>query len=122
MRKNTVSSLLLSAALALAALSAPVAASETESAMARGARLYDKWFAENKAPKPTADHPSYIKDGKYGKENSWRCKECHGWDYKGKDGAGPVITARECTACLRCVEVCPTDVLRLTHRFDTRRD
>ncbi|MCF8168437.1 MAG: cytochrome c, partial [Rhodoferax sp.] len=33
------------------------------------------------------DHPSYIKDGKYGKDNSWRCKECHGWDYKGKDGA-----------------------------------
>lgn len=87
MRKNTVSSLLLSAGLALAALSAPAAAIETESAMARGARLYDKWFAENKAAKPTSDHPSYIKDGKYGKENSWRCKECHGWDYKGKDGA-----------------------------------
>lgn len=62
-------------------------ASETDSAMARGGRLYDKYFGENKTAKPTADHPSYIKDGKYGKENSWRCKECHGWDYKGKDGA-----------------------------------
>lgn len=41
---------------------------------------------------------------------------------KSKDGAGPVIAARECTACARCVEVCPTDVLRFTHRFDTRRD
>ena len=28
-----------------------------------------------------------MKDGKYGKDASWRCKECHGWDYSGKDGA-----------------------------------
>ncbi len=62
-------------------------AAETESSIARGGRLYDKYFAENKTAKPATDHPSYIKDGKYGKENSWRCKECHGWDYKGKDGA-----------------------------------
>jgi ferredoxin-type protein NapH len=41
---------------------------------------------------------------------------------KGKDGAGPVITARECTACGRCVDVCHTDVLRFTHRFDRQRD
>jgi thiosulfate dehydrogenase len=62
-------------------------AAETESAIARGGRLYDKWFAENKAAKPTADHPAYPhKGGKYGKDTSWRCKECHGWDYKGKDG------------------------------------
>ena len=80
----------LVAAVAFAsALAAPVSvsAAETESAIARGGRLYDKFFGENKAAKPTADHPSYIKDGKYGKDNSWRCKECHGWDYKGKDGA-----------------------------------
>lgn len=62
-------------------------AQEVESSIARGGRLYDKYFAENKSAKPTADHPSYIKDGKYGKDTSWRCKECHGWDYKGKDGA-----------------------------------
>ena len=67
--------------------SAVVSAAETESSIARGGRLYDKYFGENKAAMPTTDHPSYIKDGKYGKENSWRCKECHGWDYKGKDGA-----------------------------------
>lgn len=75
---------------AVAALigSASAFAAETDSAMARGGRLYDKFFAENKAAKPTADHASYpIKGGKYGKDTSWRCKECHGWDYKGKDGA-----------------------------------
>lgn len=62
-------------------------AAETESAMARGGRLYDKWFAENKAAKPSDDHAAYPKGGKYGKDASWRCKECHGWDYRGKDGA-----------------------------------
>ncbi len=41
---------------------------------------------------------------------------------KGKEGHGPVITARECTACGRCADVCSTDVFRFTHRFDTRRD
>ena len=78
---------LLSSALTLLLAAAPAQAAETESAIARGGRLYDKWFAENKAAKPAADHPSYIKDGKYGKDVSWRCKECHGWDYRGKDGA-----------------------------------
>ena len=63
-------------------------AAETESAMARGGRLYDKHFKENNTTKPDADHASYPhKGGKYGKDASWRCKECHGWDYKGKDGA-----------------------------------
>ncbi len=76
-------------ALALMALTTlPAAAAETESAVARGGRLYDKWWGENKAAKPTAAHPGYpVKGGKYADENSWRCKECHGWDYKGKDGA-----------------------------------
>ncbi|MEQ1615475.1 MAG: cytochrome c [Hyphomicrobiaceae bacterium] len=63
-------------------------AAETESSIARGGRLYDKWFAENKTAKPGDDHAAYPhKGGKYGKDASWRCKECHGWDYSGKDGA-----------------------------------
>jgi len=75
------------AAILLACTALSAQAQEVESAIARGARLYDKYYAENKTAKPGADHPSYIKGGKYGKENSWRCKECHGWDYRGKDGA-----------------------------------
>jgi cytochrome c2 len=83
---GALSALLVGFALLAAGASAPAA--ETESSVARGARLYDKWFAENKSAKPTADHPAYpVKDGKYGKDASWRCKECHGWDYRGKDGA-----------------------------------
>jgi cytochrome c553 len=65
----------------------PAFGQEDEGAMARGGRLYDKFFAENKTPKPEGNHASYPAGGKYGKDTSWRCKECHGWDYKGKDGA-----------------------------------
>lgn len=70
------------------AVSHTVSAAETESSIARGGRLYDKHFKENNTAKPEGDHASYPhKGGKYGKDASWRCKECHGWDYKGKDGA-----------------------------------
>lgn len=79
---------LLAAGFATLATATPVIAAETESAVARGARLYDKYWAENKGTKPEGDHAAYPhKGGKYGKDASWRCKECHGWDYMGKDGA-----------------------------------
>lgn len=41
---------------------------------------------------------------------------------KGKDGAGPVITDRDCTLCGRCIDVCPPRVFAFTHRFDPRKD
>ncbi|RVT88733.1 quinol dehydrogenase ferredoxin subunit NapH [Inhella crocodyli] len=41
---------------------------------------------------------------------------------KGKAGSGPLIQARECSACGRCVDVCSTEVFQFTHRFDHRRD
>jgi thiosulfate dehydrogenase len=56
-------------------------------ALSRGAQLYDKWWAVLKAPKPEETHPAYPAEGKYKADATWRCKECHGWDYKGKDGA-----------------------------------
>ena len=66
-------------------------AEEIDSSLMRGAQLYDKWYAvkgvETKAPE--TPHPLYPKDGKYADKAgaTWRCKECHGWDYMGKDGA-----------------------------------
>ena len=39
-----------------------------------------------------------------------------------KTGKGPVILDADCTACGRCVDVCPERVFRFTHRFDTRLD
>ncbi len=68
---------------------AAVGADEIESSIARGGRLYDKWFKVVDAETPKVAHPSYPDGGKYkGKKGAdWRCKECHGWDYMGKDGA-----------------------------------
>ncbi|MCK5648970.1 MAG: cytochrome c [Gammaproteobacteria bacterium] len=55
----------------------------------RGGRLYDKWFKINEnGIKPEGENPVYPDTGKYkgNKHSDFRCKECHGWDYQGKDG------------------------------------
>ena len=78
------------AGLAVAALAAPpVAAAEMESSYARGGKLYDKWYKVIGEDAPKASHPLYPSDKKYAKKpkSNWRCKECHGWDYQGVDGA-----------------------------------
>lgn len=55
--------------------------------LSRGGQLYDKWWTVTKAPKPETTHPAYPAAGQYKDDATWRCKECHGWDYKGADGA-----------------------------------
>jgi len=52
-----------------------------------GGRLYDRWYEALNADEPTATHPAYPAAGKKKGAATWRCKECHGWDYKGRDGA-----------------------------------
>jgi len=54
--------------------------------VSQGGRLYDKWWAEMGLPKPQITHPAYPVAGKKKGADTWRCKECHGWDYRGKDG------------------------------------
>lgn len=62
--------------------------SETEIfTVSRGGQIYDNWISALEADKPKSTHPSYPKAGKKKGASTWRCKECHGWDYKGKDGA-----------------------------------
>ncbi|MBF0333104.1 MAG: c-type cytochrome [Alphaproteobacteria bacterium] len=68
-------------------LTGPAAANETLSSIARGGRLYDGWFNEIGEAPPVASHPSYPTGHEFRPERFWRCVECHGWDYKGKDGA-----------------------------------
>lgn len=64
----------------------------------RGGRLYDNWFKEKKihfntfhiaTAKFNRKHPAYPKSAHYVDRPRihWRCKECHGWDYKGNKGA-----------------------------------
>jgi thiosulfate dehydrogenase len=50
-----------------------------------GGRIYDNWWEALDRQKPETPHPAYPKSGKRA-GNSWRCVECHGWDYNGKDG------------------------------------
>ena len=54
--------------------------------LARGGILYDNWLTELDV-KMDKTHPGYPSVGKQKGETTWRCKECHGWDYKGKAGA-----------------------------------
>lgn len=37
-----------------------------------------------------------------------------------KTGASPIIFSGDCTLCGACVDVCPREVYRITHRFDHR--
>lgn len=78
----------LALALTSAATTTVAQAAEEASSISRGGRLYDKFWVETKADAPKTPHAAYPdKAGKYAQDSSWRCKECHGWDYKGKDGA-----------------------------------
>lgn len=54
---------------------------------AYGGRLYDNWIELVGRAAPRGEHPSYPDSGKATGPNTWRCKECHGWDYNGSDGA-----------------------------------
>jgi mono/diheme cytochrome c family protein len=54
--------------------------------LAYGGRLYDTWWAVLFRDPPEGDHPAYPSRGRRSGSDTWRCVECHGWDYKGKDG------------------------------------
>jgi thiosulfate dehydrogenase len=53
----------------------------------RGGKMWDKWWMVNGATTPEGNHPLYPANGQQAGPNTFRCKECHGWDYKGVDGA-----------------------------------
>ena len=53
----------------------------------RGGQLYDNWMKVMEREPPAGNHPAYPAAGKQKDATTWRCKECHGWDYKGAAGA-----------------------------------
>ena len=61
--------------------------------IARGGRLFDNWFLENKDRPPSEIHPKYIiyRPSMHNIETSWRCVSCHGWDYKSRTEQGSGI-------------------------------
>lgn len=61
-----------------------------QGSIARGGKLYDKWYKVTKAEAPKEPHTLYPDtNAKYAKDaaSNWRCKECHGWDRMGAAGA-----------------------------------
>ncbi len=64
-------------------------ASPSSESVARGGALYDNWLGVLNATAPTADNPLWASQKTNARKGAatYRCRECHGWDYKGKDGA-----------------------------------
>ncbi len=61
-----------------------------QASIARGGRLYDKWYKVIKVEAPKEPHKLYpAANAKMAADaaNNWRCKECHGWDGLGAAGA-----------------------------------
>jgi thiosulfate dehydrogenase len=52
-----------------------------------GGKMWDTWWVVVGTAEPTGDHPLYPPEGEKSGSTTFRCKECHGWDYKGADGA-----------------------------------
>jgi thiosulfate dehydrogenase len=60
-----------------------------EMRISRGGQLYDNWWKTSpNTDKPTEDQPLWKTQNvnKRSGYSTYRCKECHGWDYRGKDG------------------------------------
>ena len=55
----------------------------------QGGRLYDQWWREASVDEPSGDQPLWAGQTTNTRSgpDTWRCKECHGWDYKGASGA-----------------------------------
>ncbi|MBT3190666.1 MAG: cytochrome c [Anaerolineae bacterium] len=55
----------------------------------QGGLLYDKWWKAMGADEPTGDQPLWATQSTNERSgtDTWRCKECHGWDYRGIEGA-----------------------------------
>jgi mono/diheme cytochrome c family protein len=64
----------------------------TVASVAHGGQLYDKFWKISEAGEPKDTHPLWAQrpdqtSNKRVAADTWRCKECHAWDYRGVDGA-----------------------------------
>jgi len=89
----------------------------------RGGRLYDNWQMELRTLPPSVPHPGYPRTAIYAEDapRTWRCKECHGWDYLGRDGgyaSGPHATGIK---GIRGLAGVPADRIVAVLRDDTHR-
>ena len=64
-------------------------AQSDEDQVALGGRLYDNWMTTSGIEALPGDHPLWSTQSTNTRTEAttFRCKECHGWDYKGATGA-----------------------------------
>lgn len=68
------------------------AAKTEQGQIAYGGQLYDYWYKITTGDVPKGTHPSMPESGSKGKK-SWRCIECHGYDFQGANGIKGVLGA-----------------------------
>src|SRR5690606_27665617 len=69
----------------------------------RGGKLYDNWMLALDLASPEGNQPLWSLQEPNPRSGvvSWRCAECHGWDYKGADGIyGPASNHYTGFTCL----------------------
>jgi len=54
--------------------------------LAAGGRIYDNWWNALDRDEPQTTNPAYPSEAMKSGSSTWRCKECHGWDYLGQNG------------------------------------
>jgi mono/diheme cytochrome c family protein len=78
---------LATAVALLAVFIAPWASANDSASVVRGGRLYDNWSLESRGRAPNHPNPAFKpKQVRVATADSWRCVECHGWDYQGNHG------------------------------------
>lgn len=93
---------------------------EEVSSIARGGTLYDNWISVIGANKPEETHKAWPDSNTKKKgDTTWRCKSCHGWDLRGKDGAYASGSYKTGIAGLRSQEGAPVDKIIATIKDDT---
>jgi cytochrome c553 len=62
--------------------------SQQNSDIVTGAQIYDRWYAALGVSAPQGNMPIWSRQSTNTRSglDTWRCSECHGWDYKGVDG------------------------------------
>jgi mono/diheme cytochrome c family protein len=63
--------------------------SPSPESLIQGAILYDRWYSALGQEAPAGDMPIWGRQSSNSRsgQDTWRCVECHGWDYKGSEGA-----------------------------------
>lgn len=82
---------ILALGIALALVGQAAAQDPTPSGedIVQGALLYDNWYAALSLTPPSEEMPIWNRQSTNTRSgpDTWRCAECHGWDYRGAQGA-----------------------------------